>query len=134
MNLITVSHYDFEHILKFIHKNNDFYVVINDYSHYIALVNFLLFYLKENLDMKYFDDVDYILSQPYLKDLNEPIASLTFKSRKLIRSDYTMSYIYALNGFDFIKPNGRKRIYENLIHNDVIIHRNVHDSWNNLFD
>lgn len=135
MNLITVSHYDFGKVLEHIHKNDSFSFNINDYQHYLAFENFLLFYLNENLDDRYLDDVKYILSESYLEDVNEPVASLTFESRKIIRSNGRMSHIYALDAFNFIKPNGKRRFYQNLIRNNVTINRDVHvNFWDDFFD
>ena len=84
MNLITVSHYDFGKVLEHIHKNDSFSFTINDYSYYLALENFLLFHLNDNLDDRYLNDVNYILSESYLEDVKEPIASVTFECRKRI--------------------------------------------------
>lgn len=135
MNLITVSHYDFGKVLEHIHKNDSFSFTINDYSYYLALENFLLFHLNDNLDDRYLNDVNYILSESYLEDVKEPIASVTFECRKRISFSGTMSYIYTLDEFNFIKPNGIRRYYQNLINNDVIIDRDIHNSyWTNFFD
>lgn len=134
MNLITVNHYDFGDVIEHIHKNDDFTFIVNDYEHYLAFESFLLFYLQENLNDKYLNDVNYILSQPYLEDVDSRIASLTFKSRKVIGYDGKMSNNYALNTFNFIKPNGKLRYYQDLSHNNVTINRNVDDFWDNFFD
>ena len=134
MNLITVSHYDFGKVLEHIHKNESFSFTINDYQHYLAFENFLLFHLNENLDDRHLDDVKYILSESYLEDVDEPIASLIFECRKRITLSGTVSHVYSLNTFNYINPNGKRRFYHDLIYSDFTINRNVHDFWDNFFD